>query len=175
MDSFPWNQYDESELMRSYWQWRIEEWEKLNAAGKAKGPRPEIPKEYPTYQVRHRRYNEANVDAWNKRMVRWISQDFPRRSSTYDPGPPPAKPICATFFTKKPNSIIPDTRSPFKKFLDGYIIFSGFTFLAICFCVFAFLMWWLIGILSGSYFMAWLTVILMAAAIPITIHYGMKK
>jgi len=36
-------------------------------------------------------------------------------------------------------------------------------------------MWWLIAILSGSYFMPWLTVILMAAAIPITIHYGMKK
>ena len=112
---------------------------------------------------------ESRLELWEiqkKQYDFWTSVDKKRGHTPFlpmqDPGPPPVKPT-------------PPTRSPFKKFLDGYIIFSGFTFLAICFCVFAFLMWWLIGILSGSYFMAWLTVILMVAAIPITIHYGMKK
>jgi len=132
----------------------------------------------------NRKEYEQALAEWEEAMVKyeadmklWEQQDYyyKERCEEYQkrgvpmpwyldtpPGPPPVKPT-------------PPTRSPFRKFLDGYIIFSGFTFLAICFCVFAFLMWWLIGILSGSYFMAWLTVILMAAAIPITIHYGMKK
>jgi len=159
-----WNKFDEVYWMNRYWDWRLEEWNSKSDSEKNGKEAPVKPDVYPTYPVRSVQYNAANVEVWNQKMGRWIDEEFPRRSCAYDPGPPPAKPILA--------------ESPFgafRKFLDGYLIFSGFAFLAICFCVFAFLMWWLIGILSGSYFMPWLTVILMAAAIPITIHYGMKK
>ena len=90
----------------------MDEWEKQQAAGRAIGPKPVIPPAYPVYQVRSRKYNQANFDAWNSKLEQWATQDFPRRSSFFDPGPPPAKPIQATFWTKRPKSIIPKGYKP---------------------------------------------------------------